>query len=657
MAEELSQRMEMATVDLGRRVSRLFRVAREQAAPPQGTEPSKSGLPALAPATASGVVSADATAPAAPAMPAAPAADVILRELGGFASILDGIELRSAAAADGAADQRPVALPGVVSGQAAASPPIVQPPSSVKPRPPGPVSPRPRRPDHPSGPPPPDLQRGVVVVELPRANGTVDPARRASQLRAEMMGAAARTSARVTAEAQVASKASADAALVAGGEMELPVMNGSQRVGSVHARFNLERMLLGVLSLTRRDQGEIPFAIDGESRIHTEQASDLPRLDAVPLVAKARQRKPGPASDGEWVVVTRRLPSGVLFGIARPIGESLAEIRRAAARSLGLGLGFIGLAFLGVLPLATRMTRSLTRLTEGVDRIARGDLSSRVEVTSTDEIGALATSVNRMAGDLATHERLLVERERMRRELELSRQIQIEMLPRNALRLGVAEVKGVSIPAREVGGDFFNYFALPDGQLALLVGDVSGKGISAALLMANIQATLRARLPVERDLGALTAAIDVDVAENTPPEVYLTLFVGILDQRTSTLRYVNAGHNPQFVLRADGRVEELSSSGMPVGLLSGHGYTETSVALAEGDLLFFYTDGTVEITNEAGEFYGPERLAAAFSRERGEPVDVLLARIEDELRAFRGSAEPSDDATMMALTVGRGLIP
>jgi sigma-B regulation protein RsbU (phosphoserine phosphatase) len=227
------------------------------------------------------------------------------------------------------------------------------------------------------------------------------------------------------------------------------------------------------------------------------------------------------------------------------------------------------------------------------------------------------------------------------------------MLPRGILRVGIAEVKGVSIPAREVGGDFFNYFPLPSGELALMVGDVSGKGISAALLMANIQATLKARLPLEADLAALADVIDRDVHQNTPPEVYLTLFVGLLDPTGRKLRYVNAGHNPQFVLRSDGGIERLHATGLPVGLLPGRGYQEEAVPLGETDLLFFYTDGTVEIENEQGDFFGYERLEAVITRERMAGVEAVLADVEDALRAFRGTTEPTDDATMMALRLGR----
>jgi sigma-B regulation protein RsbU (phosphoserine phosphatase) len=355
-------------------------------------------------------------------------------------------------------------------------------------------------------------------------------------------------------------------------------------------------------------------------------------------------------------VVTRQAPSNLTFGIARPIAQSLKEIQNASVRSLLLGLGVIALAVLGIVPLARHMTRDLTTLTVGVERIAQGDFSTQVPVRSRDEFGALATAFNHMARDVAHHQQLIVERERLQRELELCRQIQTEMLPHASLRLGPTEVKGISIPAREVGGDFFNYFELPDNQVAVLVGDVSGKGISAALLMANIQATLRARLPLESNLAKLTAAIDREIEESTPSGVYATLFIGILDPLAKTLRYVNAGHHPQFLIRGGG-IETLSSGGMPVGLFAGRGYIERTVQLADNDLLFFYTDGMVEVENETGEMFGTERLEALLRSHREQGVDTLLERIETNVRQFRGAAEPFDDVTIMALRLGVGSHP
>jgi len=203
-----------------------------------------------------------------------------------------------------------------------------------------------------------------------------------------------------------------------------------------------------------------------------------------------------------------------------------------------------------------------------------------------------------------------------------------------------------------VGGDFFNYFLLPEGEVALLVGDVSGKGVGAALLMANVQATLRARLSLERDLATLADAIDHEIDDATPKAVYLTLFMGFLDSSHRELRYVNAGHNPQFVLRAEGGLDRLVSTGLPIAMFPGHGYKEASVPLNEGDILFFYTDGITEVENERGEMFGSERLEELLIEHHREGVDALLAHIEQEVLTFRGAADLFDDATMMVLRLG-----
>jgi sigma-B regulation protein RsbU (phosphoserine phosphatase) len=226
------------------------------------------------------------------------------------------------------------------------------------------------------------------------------------------------------------------------------------------------------------------------------------------------------------------------------------------------------------------------------------------------------------------------------------------MLPRGPLLLGLTEIKGVSVPAREVGGDFFNYFQLRDGRVALLVGDVSGKGVGAALLMANLQAALRTRLALGQDLAALAQELDVDIDRTTPGPVYATLFVGILDPSTHRLRCVNAGHNPQYVLRTDGRLERMESTGRPIGLLSGGGYAEQAFDVAAGDVLFFYTDGCVEAENASGDMFGWERLEQALAGAAALGADQVMAKVEAEVAGFRAGVELQDDATMMVVKVG-----
>ena len=225
------------------------------------------------------------------------------------------------------------------------------------------------------------------------------------------------------------------------------------------------------------------------------------------------------------------------------------------------------------------------------------------------------------------------------------------MLPHAPLRLGPTEIKGISIPAREVGGDFFNYFELPGGNLAVLVGDVSGKGISAALLMANIQATLRARLPLETDLARLTTSIDKDIEESHAGRRLRDAVPG--HSRSAGEDAALRERRPSSAVPDPRRGHPvLSTGGMPVGLFAGHGYTERSVQLADEDVLFFYTDGLVEVENEAGEMFGAERLESLLRNYSGQGVDVLLERAEQGVRSFRGAAEPFDDLTIMALRLG-----
>ena len=630
MAMELQQRLDAVTADLGRQVDRLW---------------------------ARGTASAGEEAWMDRSLPEkAEVVDRIATMLGDSARLLDRVEFRPM----GGRGRRP-------PHEAPAPSPPPPPAHGVPPAPPAPAAtPAPRVP-----PVVVDMREVMAQVEKEAAAEGMPPeaaahlrslgeklgpvlqeglriAGSAGQSAAAAISQQAREHARERAARARESAESHRRAALAGEALAVPVWRDGEMVGSVSAQLNLPRTFALVLGSARASQGEIPFAIDADGALHAaspEQERQLTALNVTSL------RRSGVRQEGDWVVVTREAPSDITFGIARPIAQSLQEIKKASVRSLSLGMGVIALALLGIVPLSRRMTRNLTTLTDGVQRIAQGDFSARVPVRSRDEFGALAGAFNQMAQDVEHRQELVVERERLKRELELCRRIQTEMLPHAPLRLGPTEIKGISIPAREVGGDFFNYFELPGGDIAVLVGDVSGKGISAALLMANIQATLRARLPLEPDLARLTIAIDREIEETTPPGVYATLFLAVVDPKNKTLRYVNAGHHPQFLIRGDGLVP-LSSGGMPVGLFAGHGYVERAVQLADEDLLFFYTDGLVEVENEAGEMFGAERLEKLLRRHSGQGVDVLIERAEDGVRRFRGAAEPFDDLTIMALRLG-----
>jgi len=432
------------------------------------------------------------------------------------------------------------------------------------------------------------------------------------------------------------------------------VRTGGDTIGTVRARVSPPQLFRSVLSGSRQRQGEIPFVVDADGKVHAISQSDQQKLETLGLTetGSGSATKATPPALKDWVVVTRKNEeSNVTFGIARPVSEPLREIRNAAVRNLAFGLGMVGLALLGIVPLSHRMTRNLAALTQGAEQLARGNLKARVPVRSRDEIGKLTETFNRMAHDLDENQKHLVEQERLRKELEMSRLIQEELLPKRPLQVGPVEVKGVSIPAREVGGDFFNYFPLPNDDVAFLIGDVSGKGVAAALLMASLQATLQARLPLVADLAQLAAQLDKEIESNTPPEVYLTLFMGILNPRERQLRYVNAGHPTQFAVRVAGLIERLESTGRPLGLLSGGEYVERRIELSEGDGLFLYTDGLVENVDRVGGEFGQQRLESLLLEARTGSTDQMLTRVEKEIRKHRGKVEAADDAAMLVLKI------
>lgn len=491
-----------------------------------------------------------------------------------------------------------------------------------------------------------------IKLSAAELNRRAEEARRKAETDARAAAAPAKPPQATDAVAPAKEVSTVRKSAVSGSRLDVTGERNGQ-VSIVKAELNLANVLMTVFSSMGREKGEVPFAIDKDDRIYTPTDEDGQKVASLGPIAHAD----GPLGTTilpQWIVVTMNDPSGsgLRFGIARPVGESLASLRRAAGRTVGLGLLFIGMAIIGIVPLASGLTRDLMTLTGGAGRIARGDYGARVSVKAKDEIGELALAFNRMAEDVEQHQRAIASQERLKRELELGRQIQHDMLPRQPLQHGLTEIQGVSVPAREVGGDFFNYFVLPSERIALVVGDVSGKGVGSALLMANVQASLRLRLTLGQDLSAIAAEIDTDLDRNAPGQMYATLFIGILDPISRRLDYVNAGHHPQYVLRRQGGLEPMGSTGLPAGLMAGRGYQQVQTELAPGDFLFFYTDGCVETLNDAGEPFGAERLEALLVAAGSAGPNDVLQRVEDALQHFRGSTDLFDDATMMAVRVG-----
>jgi predicted ester cyclase len=239
------------------------------------------------------------------------------------------------------------------------------------------------------------------------------------------------------------------------------------------------------------------------------------------------------------------------------------------------------------------------------------------------------------------------ERERIEQELRVARRIQHALLPEAIPQLEGWEITQRYQPAREVGGDFYDFLQLADGHVGLVIGDVSGKGIPAAVLMANTQSVLRTVAQRGSTPGQALMEANEVLSAYVPPNMFVTCFYGILDPESGRLLYANAGHNLPW-RRHNGQAEELRARGMPLGLMPGMGYEEKETILTPGDSILIYSDGLVEAHDPQREMFGFPRLRKIFADhvEQGSLVDYLM----DELRSFTGEGwEQEDDITLVTL--------
>ena len=247
----------------------------------------------------------------------------------------------------------------------------------------------------------------------------------------------------------------------------------------------------------------------------------------------------------------------------------------------------------------------------------------------------------------ATVARDAVQRERMTRELNLAREVQQRLFPEDP-QIPWLDCSGYCRPALGVGGDYYDFIPLDDGRFALAFADISGKGFGAALLMANLQASVRGQLLVaDGDLAGMVSRVNRLVYDASDSNRYATFFCALVDPGAGRLTYVNAGHNPPFVLRRDGTIDRLESGGTVVGLLESFPWVQDEVDLAPGELLVAYTDGISEAMNPAEEEYGEERLALVLSELRELGPTEVIAGVLRQVDAFVAGAKQHDDMTLV----------
>ena len=448
-----------------------------------------------------------------------------------------------------------------------------------------------------------------------------------------------------------------EARLLIGKDIGAPVKEQDGRViGWIRVQVRPEEILSRVLGRARRERGEIPFAVDAEGNVHTANEEDMKKVKALPinrsLVDSSRQILDG------WVVVTSKdEESGLTLGVARPIRQSLEELKRTAARNFGYGLALIAFALVGILPLSNRMTRDVGVLKQGAERIAEGDLETRVAVRSRNEIGALATAFNRMAGDLRTNQEKLVEQEteqrllrseyeRKTRELEEARTFQLSLLPKTLPAHPGFEIAVSMQTATEVGGDYYDFHLSDDGVLTAAVGDATGHGARAGTMVTVVKSLFSADSgrSAPRDFLAEAAGA---VKRMELERMAMSLTLARMEGKTLTL--AAAGMPPALLYRAaTGEVEEIALEGMPLGGLA-YDYQEMSLTVTPGDTLLLMSDGLPELQDEQGEPFGYPRVRQRFQELGGKAPEDVIAGLGDAARTWTGGKPPNDDVTFVVV--------
>ncbi len=305
------------------------------------------------------------------------------------------------------------------------------------------------------------------------------------------------------------------------------------------------------------------------------------------------------------------------------------------------------------------LTKSITNAVHSLDRgtefVKRGDFSHRIVVRSDDQLGALAASFNQMTEYVQDLVKERVQKERLERELEIAKEVQERLFPNSAPQMDRLDLAGICLPARTVSGDYYDYLPLGVDELGLALGDICGKGISAALLMTNLQATLRSNaLNVrknnghsgDRSVAELVERLNNQIYSYTAANKFASFFYALYSEAQQTLTYCNAGHNPPLYFE-NGSVRRLVAGGTVVGIFADSKYDQETIYLKSGDLLVAYTDGIVESVNEYGEEFGENRLIQLVRENRNLSAEKMKDLIVQQVLSWSFAEEREDDMTMI----------
>jgi len=318
-------------------------------------------------------------------------------------------------------------------------------------------------------------------------------------------------------------------------------------------------------------------------------------------------------------------------------------------------------ALVAGLALARSITGSVHELFVGTERVRGGDFTHKIAVTSDDQLGELAQSFNTMTTSIEDLLRESAEKKRLEEELRIAHEIQMSLLPQGPLRMPGVSVAALCVPAREVGGDYYDFLRLDEHRLGLLVADVSGKGTSAALYMAELKGLVLSLSRIHTSPRELLIAANRLIAEHLDSRSFITMTYAVLDLEARTMTYARAGHTPLiYVPGPEARARHaqvLAPDGLVLGPKIDAGemferlLEEETIRLGAGDLYLFFTDGITEAMNDRDDCFGEQRLARLIEEHADVPLTELRERVTGEIASFVGEASQHDDMTMILLKI------